>query len=1436
MQTQDKAFLYNPAMLSREELISSFTARHELLQRLLDVIRQQKADSAGLQHLLLIGPRGSGKTTLLLRLRYAVEDDPELAARWTPIGFAEEEYGVGDLADFWLKVLENPENNTSGSRGKDIAHRLRRETRDAERLEALALVELERRVTRSGRRLLLLVDNVNLILDQIREDRQIHRLRAALMEKPWLLMVAAAPSTFESIELSNAPFYEFFQTHTLRGLSLDDMRAVLSQWAEREGNRHLLDKLREGAPLLRSLHQLTGGNPRMIAVIYQLLRDAPLTDVYAVLRRLVDEVTPYYKHRTEELPIQARRIVDGLARRWDPTPARELGLDLRIPTSVVSAQLNKLAGDGWVEKFKQARPTTYQLAERFYNIYYLMRHGRNEMERLRALLRFMKYLYDDQDLGLLLRRIEARMGRGGEGGPHNDENLLELARLSMIAEAAESSQLKRYTFDRAFYWARRICTDKDSLASYLDLDGARAVLGEERVETELNLPEMQRRYEEDPNPETAAAYADALLGLGELNRVVPVLEWAIANDGGNLSWLRALALTFLNLARSEEALKAAERACEAFPEESEPWNIRAIAAQQLGQMESAEGWFRKAIELKPEDPTLRLNLANLFLSTNDVARAETTLAELLKRDAGNSAAHFLLAQTCIVRREFQAAEEHLRLFSAKGTEKRQGFAGVFLALCLREQGRETAASKTLGRALRQLRDPTELGQLAGFLSQVGQFVEAEAVARRRLEVDNQKHPAPHFKLAVVLYRAGKTEEAERSFTRALETAKSRELAHELGQWCLVSGLVRQATRAFSQVVELDERFGLAWSNLSVAQLLAGETNEALESARNAVRWAPEDTNAWTNLLACEQATRRFSEMLDTIAKARGHGHDTPDFAAKELEALVALSRFDEAKAAGHAATNKWGTVPPLLVPLARLHRLTGHVDKALDILSAHTPSVAAPEYANYWYEFLLAAKQSERREETHAALLALTQAPKLSNEILQDMFTTAAAIQDGPALEAFFVALSHNVATVRLLPIAQAFEATTGEADRDERLRGLFEKACARSKAREDILRVLTQMETFLRCLTDLDMEGAESSAGALEAESKIQAADAWTTLGDQRAAMGQTEAAERAWRHALELVPWLEYGYRLMTHYHLSGRWGELEVLARELGERYPGDRPTQLYLAEALEALGKTDEGRELWDRLLEDAADAFPIHLRRLRLFARLGRKTELDAELEEIIPLAKEHPSKAEELLGLMWDHGYQERAIELSEALVGQHPKSGDLWAIRADLLLLPEAHALLGTDDALEAAETAARQAHAVLPDDPDILAILGEACARRGKWREALGHLETLLDTLSSLESGQEASAPAGGDDEVLEDAMLDLAVSLAAAGASAELAKLLDEKGFAGRWEPLRVALAVDSGEQPDRLRTVAQEIADVARELLERVQEERRSEDAAPREGGV
>jgi hypothetical protein len=80
--------------------LREFIDRQGLLERILDIVRQNTPDKPQ-QQLIVIDPRGMGKTMLLCAICHRIHGDGTLNAGWLPVSFYEEQYGIGDLADFW---------------------------------------------------------------------------------------------------------------------------------------------------------------------------------------------------------------------------------------------------------------------------------------------------------------------------------------------------------------------------------------------------------------------------------------------------------------------------------------------------------------------------------------------------------------------------------------------------------------------------------------------------------------------------------------------------------------------------------------------------------------------------------------------------------------------------------------------------------------------------------------------------------------------------------------------------------------------------------------------------------------------------------------------------------------------------------------------------------------------------------------------------------------------------------------------------------------------------------------------------------------------------------------------------------------------------------------------------------------------------------------
>lgn len=386
--------IYNPAQLAPDELEASFVARHFELGEMLRIVREQPPDRP-CQHFLLIGPRGMGKTTLGLRLLHKIEADPELSAKWQPVPFHEESYGISDIGDLWLTALRHLAHAVRDPKWADIADALSRDATDADRRAAYALDSLLDFRAETGMRLLLFVENLDMILDQIRDERANHALRAALMTRPDILLMGSACAVFPAIRNYDEALYEFFRLFILEGIDAEESRKILETVAAAENRPDIPESLSSDSARLEIIRRLTGGNPRLIVLACHLLVDSPAGEAFHTLERLIDEQTPYFKALVEQLPPQARKVFHCLAAEWTPMRAREIARAAHLSSSHVSAQLKLLVERGYAREIDVPgeKRTRYDVADRFYNMYHVLRFTRANRERLRRLVSFLHDLF-----------------------------------------------------------------------------------------------------------------------------------------------------------------------------------------------------------------------------------------------------------------------------------------------------------------------------------------------------------------------------------------------------------------------------------------------------------------------------------------------------------------------------------------------------------------------------------------------------------------------------------------------------------------------------------------------------------------------------------------------------------------------------------------------------------------------------------------------------------------------------------------------------------------------------------------------------------------------------------------------------------------------------------------------------------------------------------
>ena len=166
--------------------------------------------------------------------------------------------------------------------------------------------------------------------------------------------------------------------------------------------------------LVRRLQILTGGSPRLLAIVARFGAARSFRTLLSDLLDLVDEHTAYFKSHVESLPAQERRVYLALAELWKPAMAREVANRARMETSKCSAQLRRLMGRGVVSDAGGTdRRRQYYVSERLYNICFLLRRSRGMDSLVAALVKFVALLPTTPES--CARRRED--GHGGCFGP-----------------------------------------------------------------------------------------------------------------------------------------------------------------------------------------------------------------------------------------------------------------------------------------------------------------------------------------------------------------------------------------------------------------------------------------------------------------------------------------------------------------------------------------------------------------------------------------------------------------------------------------------------------------------------------------------------------------------------------------------------------------------------------------------------------------------------------------------------------------------------------------------------------------------------------------------------------------------------------------------------------------------------------------------------------
>lgn len=625
------AAIYNPQNQSKEELIENFVVRQNTFQRLFKAIKEAKMEVPE-QHYLILGRRGMGKTTLLLRLAYEIENDPALNGWLIPLVFNEEEYGIRRLFNFWERIMGLLEQRLPEFRFETAELlRLSAQHKDDETYERILFDWLEKELKRSGKKVILFIDNFGEMTSKL-TDEEAHRLRKILQTSPDIRIFAASAVVMEAFYRYDHPFYEFFKVIELKGLDKNETRDLLLKLAQHYKKDAVTQIVEQHPGRVEALRRITGGVIRTIVLLFEIFADDDDGSAFKDLEVVLDRVTPLYKHRMDDLSDQQQAIVEAIALNWDALSVKEITERTRLESKIISAQLQSLEKNGIIQKIPtKTKNNLYIVAERFFNVWYLMRNGRRSDEkRVLWLVRFFEDWCDDD---MMKNRAEGHRLALQKGGfdPEAAFTYTQAMAQTQKLSASDRHELLRDT--RAFLLENSPDLAKDLMPSELEqaYEGLELWFsGQHKAAIGKIMPLCQRLFEKEmadriaegaETEDSSSFWEKGMLDIsGQVGYYFSMLKipdiekaeqcWLWSANAGNYLAMNNLGVLFINNGRYEsKAIEWLEKAAN-LGSSLAMNNLGVFFQYNKKDFEKAEEWNLKAAMVK--DYIAMFNLGLLF--------------------------------------------------------------------------------------------------------------------------------------------------------------------------------------------------------------------------------------------------------------------------------------------------------------------------------------------------------------------------------------------------------------------------------------------------------------------------------------------------------------------------------------------------------------------------------------------------------------------------------------------------------------------------------------------------------------------------------------------------------------------------------------------------------------------------------------------------------
>jgi len=447
--------LYRAGITSPKQLQAVTVAREHFMADIRDKLLHS-IDKSFKQHSLFIGPRGAGKTHLLSLIEQEVLETPKLKERYIVIRFPEESLRLLGYVDFLMgicEILQDVLPAKECAKWSQLYNEFIEEP-DSDKICDTLEAEIRKTGRDQGRTLLIMLENLDEILTRQIDSRHIspkerkgHQEAAAL--RKWFMgdngcmLIATAPLYFPGISDVGQPFYDFFDVQTLPPLTKEETLQLIQKNLEVDKKTKLLKTLNELNPRILALHEMTGGNPRLIMMLYELIARDSVTAVREQFLRLLDRITPFYQDRIKDLPPQEGAILETMAkmRGIRKTPGA-IAARMRLSQQQTSTLLKRLTKSNYLRVIPNPddkRSRIYSIREGFFDLWLAMNLSRADRARLPFLVEFFEKWYRSLDDREAKRKSLYKLLKETE---NSDDAVVALDHLSDAGTVEEKANAK----------------------------------------------------------------------------------------------------------------------------------------------------------------------------------------------------------------------------------------------------------------------------------------------------------------------------------------------------------------------------------------------------------------------------------------------------------------------------------------------------------------------------------------------------------------------------------------------------------------------------------------------------------------------------------------------------------------------------------------------------------------------------------------------------------------------------------------------------------------------------------------------------------------------------------------------------------------------------------------------------------------------------------